>query len=171
MLQLKARGDNPSNLSDTVVPTLDLTHWYGAESPTVQVASTAITTTAKYATVLDTAIKVPDNEIWWCRSLTAVLVPNVATVIQLRALQAMVRLRQKSEIGTPLQGIIAGESAPPYDSATMGVPTIGAEFPSPSISGFWMPPGANAAVYFCGSVTDPGTPNVYAFGNFDRFLI
>lgn len=165
-LQLKQRGANPDTLSDTVVPTVDLTHWYLANQPSVQSGVFELgvgVLYGQYVTLEDPSVgplTVPDNEIWWVRSHTvSVVIPNTAVTFAFFQLKPMLLLRELSP-GDGFRGMYMGENAfgSTLRSDDVGAIPDGFEVLAPSLRDFWAPPGAQFGAQYMGAFTgsDPG---------------
>lgn len=175
LLQLKQRGFNPNNLSDTVVPTIDLTSWYRVDEVTVLDGSTvALVSAAIYATDLSVAsITVPDNEIWWVREMSVQLNWNVATATALNVQRLAPVMFYRQNFSAGQRGRLLGDSYAPITSAGLGgMPASGGLLESPSLRNFWAPPGAFFAAHFCGSVTDAvNQPGILVFLRVQRLQL
>jgi len=181
MLELKQRGANPDTLSDTVVPVIDLSHWYGADTPTCYAGSLDLLSAEVYANPLlfnVSQIVVPQDELWWLRSFSVALDANVLTVTgfyvyQLAPIIILPNLASSTG-GVPAsrQCTIVGESCPSERDGLPAVTTVGMTIFSPSLRDMWVPPGSSFGAQFVGSVTDPAnTPHLIGDVVVDRFKI
>lgn len=162
-LQLKQRGQNPDRLADSVVPTIDLTHWYLADSPSVQEATILGTSGAVYATTVNTGLTVPDDEIWWVRSFNALLFGTAGTITGFEVEFLAPSMLYRQALFTLGRGQRIGVSAPAMSiSRQATAPTTGAAFQSPSMADFWAPAGAQFGVAFYGYILD--ATNGFRFG-------
>lgn len=161
LLALKAQGENPNRLSDTVVPTMDVTHWYGQDSIEVVNGSQFIADNVIYANAdgfLTAPLIVPLGELWYVHDYAVWLNMTAApglTAVAIQALQAYVRWPELDP-GAGL-GYMLGESAPRYDDTLAGVPQFGTQFYSPSIRGFWARQYTEFGYYFAGAYQDGGS--------------
>jgi len=185
MLQLKQRGANPDTLSDTVVPTIDVGHWYDADRPSCFAGDVSLTSGEIYATSLLLnvgQIRVPLDEVWWVRSYSVRLVgvdlPETVTDIWAQQLSPMILVDQLATsndgvpMNPPIQPTIIGESAPYDRDGLPAAPTIGNEFASPSLRDVWAPPGSYFGVHFVGSITvTGGNPRIVGLLVCDRMKI
>lgn len=181
MLELKQRGANPDTLSDTVVPTIDLSHWYNADRPSSLVGSTDLLSAQVYANVLGfnvTQVVVPQDELWWVRSFAVGLAGDVTTVTDFYVYQLAPAIilpeLASGTAGVPAsrQCTIVGDSAPSDRSGLPALTTVGLNIMSPSLRDIWVPPGSYFAAQFVGSITDPvGNPQLFGDIVVDRFKI
>jgi len=181
MLELKQRGANPDTLSDTVVPTIDLSHWYNASAPATLVGTYDLLTTEVYAASLlfnVSQVVVPQDELWWVREFTVGMFVDAADLTSyfLYQLAPLIILPELAS-GTAgpsvsFQGAIVGDSAPqvPFES-TSPVPTIGFQITSPALRDLWVPPGAAFGAQFVGSIDAANNPQLVGWAVVDRFKI
>jgi len=153
MLELKARGFNPDKLSDTVQPTIDLTHWYGADRPQVVSGVEAIASGVLFDTVAtfsSSPLAVPDGEIWWVREYMVQLncTPATATWAYLGIAPALVY--REIDPALSRRGMIIGKECNANSSLPVGAgiaPGTGGLAVSPALRNFWAPTGSQFGVY------------------------
>jgi hypothetical protein len=126
-LGLQNTGRNPSALSDTIVPMMDLRDWIWTQSELVlQANGVAVAGNGNFLTVGTTCI-VPDGEWWYVKNSAAVVAPAAASSVT-----ASVGWRVRDQAGanttvypSPSYAIIASQS---WYMSTPG--------------GFFIPPGS-----------------------------
>jgi len=171
-LALKQNGPNPTDLSDQVVPIIDLTNWYSADAsvPVVGIDLT-LGSGVLFQTILGFSsqpLVVPDNEIWWVRGFEVELAGNgLITVVDIYELFPVLLYR---EVASGLRGRITGESRP-FNGT--GIPPGDAQlFTSPSIRDLWAPPGSEFAFGLYGSFIFAGAfVTVRGMAMVDKFRI
>jgi len=171
LLQLKQRGSNPDTLADTVVPTIDLTHWYGQESLQAVGDQFVLTTAVVYANLLLVGafgnLVVPSGEIWWVQDYRVVIEGTVGTTtaINVNALHAAVLSARESGVG---RASLIGEPSRPF--TTVGA--AGMVFAAPSLRDFWATAGSGFGAYLNGSVTDAVNPlRIFGIANVVRLKV
>jgi len=177
-LQLKQKGKNPDTLSDTVVPMLDLTHWYNADVVKVESARRLLDPTQKYSGLTEMtapgALVVPDNEIWWLRSAVAHIFleegdGGSGAGVNVQQLAACVQTRQL-DIGGQGPGLYMG---PIYDAGGFTFTPSGWVYSEP-LRDIWAPPGAKLLVLFSGETENTGldsTQYLQISAIVDKFLV
>lgn len=158
LLQLKQRGANPDSLSDTVVPVIDLTHWYGIDQQKVAFSygnfSGAALYSSSFLLTAPATITVPDDEYWWVSDVQVAISGNSATITAwgVQALAPVVFFRESDQ---GVRGTMIGQSNPASSSAALGgLAASGFALRSPSLRDFWAPPGAQFGAALTGFVTD-----------------
>jgi len=166
LLQLKQRGQNPDALGDTVVPVIDLTHWYGLDSVeavdgmgtfpsnVAYVGAVGVTSGAMQLT--------PEGEVWWVHEFSAAWLYDEATTTSIYA-NNLAPCMFRRELG-PLVGreILIGEPLQNYSSADnplSGVLTeSGSSINTTSLRNFWALPGSTFGInqtFFGAPGSDP----------------
>lgn len=84
LLQLKEQGQNPNELGNLVVPTLDLLPFYMATLQTDQVQVSAAINAV--GAVLDTTLVVPPNEVWLVSHYSVIALMGAAQTITVQPL-------------------------------------------------------------------------------------
>jgi hypothetical protein len=179
LLELKQRGSNPDTLSGTVVPVLDLSHWYRNDQPDYLASSVDLVTATVYATILqlnNPLIIVPDGEIWWVREFGVHLeLSETATDFGYNQFQAVALYAQTDLAAGVGRAQIKGPTIGQYGDPLLagGMPAVGGIVASAeSIRGFWAPPGMTFGAHFNGSAVDATNPPfISGFVQFDRLKI
>jgi len=185
LLELKQRGANPDTLSDTVVPTIDVTRMYNAARPSCFAGTVDLLSGEIYASPLAfnvAQVVVPDNEIWWLRTFTVELfgvdLPDTITALWIQQLAPLIIIDQLAQgndgvpLSPPVQPTIVGESTPWDANGIPDAPAIGNSFLSPSLRDMWVPPRSIFGAQFVGLITvTGGQPGLRGLLTVDRFKI
>lgn len=177
LLALKTKGMNPSQLADSVVPVVDLTHWYGMDALTLQQGTdnTSLASAARYMSVLtfaSTPLVVPNNEIWWVKAYTVTLAyPGTLTNYDIQSFRPVIRLPQ---VGIDSQrGLVVGDTALAFAYNTAATLGSGNTVVGPSLRDVWAPPGSDFAYYISGGFLDAaaGPATVRGLALVNRLLV
>jgi len=173
-LALKAQGRNPDKLSETVIPTIELSHWYNAANSQVESGYTTLTTDLLYATSNTlttngvTTWETPEDEMWWVRSYSVgIVVAGTVTDIQLTQLAPVLFARQSGAQAFAGRGRYVGDNGPNFG----GAPDVGTLVVSPSLRDVWLPPGSRPGFALIGKVVSADDINLVGIMVADRFKI
>jgi len=184
LLELKQRGANPDTLSDTVVPTIDVTRMYNAARPSCFAGTLDLLSDTRYASPLAfnvTQVVVPDNELWWLRTFTVEVIgvdlPDEVTDYYVAQLAPLIIIDQLAvgndgvPLNPPVQPTIIGESVSLPGDGTF-IPVVGNSFFAPSLRDMWVPPRSIFGAQFVGHITvTGGSPGIRGLITVDRFKI
>lgn len=172
LLELKQQGENPNRLSDTVVPVVDLTHWYGQDRLESVAGYQFLGDGIFYSDVIPfitQPLTVPEGEVWWVDHYSVLLFFDTAPATTLLAYHQLAPVVIPRNIPLPLAtfgaNYLVGESAPAFSSVVAGaVPASGGYVTSPALRDFWAGPGTTFGYAFAGIVTAGGAGGQYIAG-------